>query len=363
MVKLANEIVARVKKLRELVNVSGLTGVLITRKSDVRYFSGFTGDDSILLITSNKKYLITDGRYVEEAEKSTRGYDIVKWKDHPASYAASLIAKRQNKKVGICDNHLTVNWHKKLTVGGVKTAPFDSVIANIREQKSEWEVGKISQSLVAIEKAFRCFKDHIKVGMTEKELKLELELQMFDQGVEKPSFETIVAEGRNSSLPHAHAGDRKISAGSILLIDFGGEIEGYCSDLTRTLFISEISDKWRERYEIVLAAQMAGIVTLKAGRDIKEADKAARAVFSGAECEEYFIHSLGHGVGMDVHELPRLSSKTVGKMASGAVVTVEPGLYFPGEGGIRIEDMIVVEPGRTRVLSTLEKNIESIVIA
>ena len=211
MLKLANEIIARIKKLRKLLNVSDLSGALITKKTDVRYFSGFTGDDSILLITLNKKYLITDGRYVEEAEKSTSGYDIVKWKDHPASYVASLISEKQNKKIGICDNHLTVNWHKKLTAGGVKTAPFDSVIANIREQKSEWEVCKISQSLVAIEDAFRSFKKRIKVGMTEKELKLELELQMFGQGIEKPSFETIVAEGANSSLPHAHAGDRKIA--------------------------------------------------------------------------------------------------------------------------------------------------------
>ena len=362
MDKIAKEITNRVKRLRELLNVSGLAGALITRKSDVRYFSGFTGDDSILLVTLNKKYLLTDGRYIEEAENSTRGYEIIKWKEHPVSHAVSIISKKQNKKIGICDTHLTVNWHKKLLVDGIKTAPLDSVIATVREKKSDWEITCISKSLSAIEAAFRNFKPHIKVGMTEKDLKLELEFKMYSQGVERPSFETIVAEGANASLPHAHAGNRKIKDGSVLLIDFGGEIDGYCSDLTRTLFISEISDKWRERYEIVLAAQMAGIVTLKAGREIKEADKAARAVFSGAECEEYFIHSLGHGVGMDVHEMPRVSSKTIGKMPVGAVVTVEPGLYYPGEGGIRIEDMVVVEHNRTRVLSTLEKDIDSIVV-
>ncbi len=359
---LAKEIEIRIKKLRQLVGVSGLAGALITRNSDVRYFSGFTGDDSLLLITSAKKYLITDGRYVEEAQQSTSGYDILTWKNHPATFAAKLLSKKANKKIGISDNDISVNWYKKILAEGLKTAPLDSVIASIREQKSEWEIEKITTSIQAIEAAFREFKGHVNVGMTEKELKLELELQMLDQGIEKPSFDTIVAEGVNSSLPHAHAGERVIKDKSILLIDFGGVIDGYCSDLTRTLFISEVTDLWRERYEVVLAAQMAGIVSIKCGREIKEADKAARAVFAGAECEEYFVHSLGHGVGIDVHESPRVSSKITTKMPAGAVVTVEPGLYYPGEGGIRIEDMVVVRNDRTTVLSSLEKDIESVVI-
>ncbi len=362
MVKLAAEVGVRVKRLLELLAVSGLSGALLTRKSDVRYFSGFTGDDSVLLITRTHKYLLTDGRYVEEAEKTTYGYEILKWKEHPASFALTLLPQQGKVKLGVSDNDLKVNWYKKLLGGGLETAPIDSLVASVREQKSEWEIEMITKSLAVIEKAFREFKGVIKAGMSERELKLEFEYRMYRAGAEQLAFETIVAEGANSSLPHAHAGERVLREGSILLLDFGGVIDGYCSDLTRTLFCGAIAPLWRERYEIVLAAQQAGIVSFRAGREIQEIEKAARAVFTGAEVEKYFIHSLGHGVGMEVHEAPRVSLKAVGKIPLGAVVTVEPGLYFPGEGGIRIEDMVVVEKTRARVLSTLEKDIESVVV-
>ncbi len=361
MVKLVREVTARVKRFKELLAVSGIAAALVTRKSDVRYFSGFTGDDSCLLLTKRQDYLITDGRYVEEAKNTTRLYEVVTWKDHPAAFAAELLPGTI-KKIGICDNHLTVHWHKKLLGAGLNTVPLDSVIANIREQKSAWEVDKIRDSLKAVESAFREFKSRIKVGMTEKELKLELEFLMYRQGVEAPSFDTIVAEGENASLPHAHAGERCIAQGSILLIDFGGIIDGYCSDLTRTLFIGDVSDQWRERYELVLQAQQAGMAVIKAGAETKSSDIAAREVFAAAGVEENYLHSLGHGVGMDIHELPRLSKKAAGKLPAGAVVTVEPGLYYPGFGGIRIEDMVLVERSGVRVLSTLEKDLESAVV-
>ena len=363
MVTGAREIPARVRRLNELLGVSGLKGALITAGSDVRYFSGFTGDDSYLLITPEKKYLITDGRYVEEAENSTTGYDIVTWKEHPASFVAELLAERAKKKLGICDNNITVNWYKKLVSAGIDMAPLDTVIARIREEKSEGEIGKITASLRAVEAAFREFKEIIKSGMSEKELKLELEYRMYAYGVEKPSFDTIVATGANSSLPHAHAGDRTIAAGSILLIDFGGIIDGYCSDLTRTLFVAEVSAEWRQRYELVLAAQKAGIAAVRQGAELRAIDRAARDVFAKEGVAEYFVHSLGHGVGLDVHELPRLSASAMGRMPAGAVCTVEPGLYFPGEGGIRIEDMVLAGRNGSRVLSTLEKDLEAMVVS
>ena len=362
MVSGAREIPFRVRRLTELLGVSGLNGALITARSDVRYFSGFTGDDSCLLITPGKKYLVTDGRYVEEAENSTVGYEIVTWKEHPAVFAADLFSNDSGRKLGVCANNLTVNWYKKLGAAGINMAPLDSVIARIREEKSEWEIEQIMTSLRAVEAAFREFNKMIKIGMSEKELKLELEYCMYAQGVENPSFDTIVAAGANSSLPHAHAGDRRIAAGSILLIDFGGVINGYCSDLTRTLFIAEISAEWQERYELVLAAQKAGIEAVHHGVELRNIDRAAREVFVEAGVAEYFVHSLGHGVGLDVHELPRLSSVALGKMPIGAVCTVEPGLYFPGEGGIRIEDMVVAGRNGTIVLSTLEKDLGTMVV-
>ena len=363
MVTKVIEVERRIKKLKELLSVSGLTGVLLTKQSDVRYFCGFTGDDSLLLLTAGKRYLITDSRYTEEAELTAENCEVVVWKEHPVSFAATLLEKEKCVKIGVSFNHLTLSCFKKLSIAGVDVAPIDSIVSKIREEKSEWEIEKITASIAAVEAAFREFKNHINVGMTEKELRLELELQMYSQGIEHTSFETIVAEGENSSLPHAHPGNRKIKPGSVLLIDFGGVLDGYCSDLTRTLFIKEVSEIWRKRYEIVLAAQLAGIVALKAGRDIKDSDKAARRIFASHDCEDYYMHSLGHGVGLDVHEAPRLSVKASGKIAAGSVITVEPGLYYPQEGGIRIEDMVVVRRSSTRVLSRLEKDLESSIIS
>lgn len=363
MVTNATEVERRIKRLKSLLAVSGLSGVIITKKSDVRYFSGFTGDDSVLLIVPRKKYLITDSRYTEEAEQTVCGFEIAVWKEHPFAFAGSLLDKRKIRKIGASFNDLTVTAARKLSAGGIELAPVDSIISKIREEKSEWEIRKISSSIKVIEKAFREFKSHISIGMTEKDIRLELEWQMYAQGADKTSFETIVAEGKNSSLPHAHAGKRKISRGSILLIDFGGVVDGYCSDLTRTLFIGDVSEKWRKRYEIVLAAQKAGIKNLKAGVELKTADEAARAVFAAADCEDKYVHSLGHGVGLDVHESPRISVKSPGKIVAGSVITVEPGLYYSGEGGIRIEDMVVTMRDGTRVLSRLEKNLESSIVS
>jgi len=358
----SNEVNNRVKALQRLLTAIGLKAAFITAPADVRYFSGFTGSESYLLITPRKKLLITDNRYSEEAEKTAPDFQMVIWKMHPAEFSAQQLNDLNIDKCGICQNNLTVTWHKHLTKKKIRTVAIDSVISNIRSVKSDLEIRAIAKALRCAEEAFTNTLTKIREGMTEMDVRLELEWQMMRLGASEPAFETIVAAGANASLPHAHAGTRKLKANKMLLIDFGARVNGYNSDLTRTLFIGNIPKIWLERYELILQAQQAGIDAIKAGVACAEADKAARKVFAQGGVLDNFTHSLGHGVGLEVHEAPRLSERSKDKLKEGNIVTVEPGLYFPGSGGIRTEDMVAVTENGAKVLSTLAKDAESMVI-
>lgn len=357
-----DEIRQRMQRLQKALAVKKVQAALFVCPHNVRYFTGFTGSDSCLLLAGRKHWLITDSRYTEEAALSAPLVEAVCWKKHPAEFAAELLKKSGISRVGFCQQHLTVAWFNHLKKARFSLQPVDELASSLRMLKSEAEVRAILKALKCAQDAFRALKPQIKVGMTEMEVRLELEYQMLTRGASAPAFETIVAAGANASLPHAHAGARKLKSGGLLLIDFGACVDGYNSDLTRTLFLDTIPKIWLRRYEAVLAAQVAGIQELKAGAPVAKADEAARAVFASAGLLEKFTHSLGHGVGLQVHESPRLSVRSSEVLQAGHIVTVEPGIYLPRQGGIRIEDMAYITVGGARILSSLEKNAETAVV-
>ncbi len=359
-----SEIETRLRQFRAALRRERIGGFYATRREDVHYLSGFTGADSALLITARQQWLLTDARYTEEAAQSAPRFETLTWKKSLARFAGELAVKNRVKTLGFTSSHLTVALHQELRKGarGAKTIAADALVRDQRQIKSPWEIRRIGKALRCAEAAFAAVRRHLQAGMTEAEVRLELEWEMRRRGAADAAFETIVAAGANASRPHAHAGQRRLQKGGLVLIDFGCRLGGYHSDLTRVLFLGSIPRPWREHYEAVLAAQKAGIKAVGPGVRCRDADKAAREVLKEAGCGDRFTHSLGHGLGLQVHEPPGLNRRSGVLLQPGMVVTVEPGVYYPKRGGIRLEDdVLVTETGR-RTLSRLPKDLDWAVI-
>ncbi|MCD7896170.1 MAG: Xaa-Pro peptidase family protein [Planctomycetaceae bacterium] len=340
---------------------------VLTRSEDCFYYTGYTGEDAVVLVAarSGKTWLLTDPRYREEAERSARDCEVVMWKGSPASHAGGILRKLRVKSVGITANHMTVQFLSTLqTAAPAVGTPEDvsPLISRQRAVKSAGEIRAMREALACAETSFRTARARWKTGMTEADVKNDLEWEMRRNGASGTAFDTIVASGANASLPHAHAGKRKVAAGKMLLIDFGARL-GHCnSDLTRTLWPGDIPPVWKKRYAAVLAAQLAAIAAIGPGVHGADVHRLAVDVFSKTGLAGYFTHGLGHGVGLVVHEDPRLSPSWDKPLAPGHIVTVEPGVYFPGSGGIRTEDMVLVTAKGREVLSSLGKDLDSMVI-
>ncbi len=359
------EIAARAEKFQNVLDELGLNGALLNRKEDVHYFSGYSGSDAVLLFAGKRRQLITDARYTEEAAKSVYNCEVVLWRKSFGWFAGTQCRKFKLRKIGYTPSALTVAFFNSLKDALDKSAAWqgiDAKIFELRAIKSRFEIQAMEAALACAEKAFAKAKKRWKAGMTEKEVKDDLEWEMRRFGASDAAFETIVAAGPNASLPHAHAGERLLKKGKMLLIDFGARVGYYNSDLTRTMWLEDIPRIWRKRYQAVLDSQLAAIDVIAAGVTGDVPDSAARAVLAKANMEEYFTHSLGHGVGLAVHEEPRLSRVYLKPLQPGQIVTVEPGVYFPGSGGIRIEDMAAVEKQGVRILSSLPKDPASAVL-
>lgn len=360
------EIAARLERFFNVLERGELDGALLDQRDDIHYFTGYSGSDAVLLLAAGRRrgWLITDSRYREEAEASAPGVETVIWKNGFAAFVGKAIRRHRLCKLGHTPASLSLAFFEAMRVESGFAVSWRSVgpdIAALRAIKDATEVAAIGAALRCAEDAFTAARKRWRVGMTEREVKNDLEWEMRARGAEDAAFETIVAAGANASLPHAHAGEGKIRPGKMLLIDFGARVGRYNSDLTRTLWPGAIPGVWAKRLQVVLAAQRAGIEAVAAGVPRARPENAARRVMAEAGLEEFFIHSLGHGVGLAVHEEPRLGRKAMGVLAAGNVVTAEPGLYFPGAGGIRIEDMVLVTESGARVLSSLPREPESLV--
>lgn len=340
-------------------------GIIIVSPENRRYFTHFPSSDGILIVTKSDALFLTDSRYIEAAQNSVKGCRIKELKrlseQIPDIYKEIGISEMTAPKFLVESNLLTVSLLKSLrkafrgvtlsTVGG------DKIIRSLREIKTSDEIESIIAAQRIAESAFNHILNFIKPGVSEKDIALELDFYMLKNGAEALSFETIAVSGAKTSMPHGVPNDSTVKSGDFVTMDFGAVVDGYHSDMTRTVAVGKISDKQIEVYNTVLKAQQNALNAVKAGVSTHDADAAARSVIEAAGYGEYFRHSTGHGVGIEIHETPNLSPNSNKNLAAGNVVTVEPGIYIPGEFGVRIEDMVCVTDNGCINLTSAPKNL------
>ncbi|MBQ8029763.1 MAG: aminopeptidase P family protein [Clostridia bacterium] len=320
---------------------------LIISKENVKYLTSFSSSNGYLLITPEKSVFLTDSRYIEAAEKTIKTCDEICEIKSVEKTLSPIVKKLKIRTMAVEQSRMTLSqlesFKKSFSeVSFLTNSLLDDEIDLLRSVKTKEESEKIEKAQRIAEKAFLHVLGFIKPGVTEKEIALELDYYMLRNGAEALSFETIAVSGKNSSMPHGVPGEKKIEKGDFITMDFGAVFEGYHSDMTRTVAVGEVSDKQAEVYNIVLEAQKAGLEKIRAGVPCNLIDKAARDLISSKGYGEFFGHGYGHGVGIEIHEYPRLSPFSQAVLKEGNVVTAEPGIYLPGEFGVRIEDMVIV---------------------
>ena len=341
---------------------------LIISETNRLYFTEFDSSDGFLLVSNLGAIFITDSRYIEAAEKSIKNCKVLLQKSGKDFYEqlVSSVKSLGGKSVLIEASRLSVsqaNFYEQLFAENrIKfntTNKLDNLISELRITKSEEEKVKIAKAQKIAEKAYKNILPMIKPGVKEVEIAAALDFEMRKLGASAPSFETIVAAGKNSSMPHAVPGATKVKSGDFVTLDFGAVFEGYHSDTTRTVAVGKISSEMANVYDIVLSAQKAGVLALRAGVSNRDADKVCRDIIERAGFGDAFGHSTGHGVGVEIHEAPTLYSRAKKKveLKAGMVVTVEPGIYLPGKFGVRIEDMLMITEEGSYNFVTLPKKL------
>jgi Xaa-Pro aminopeptidase len=342
-------------RLQELLGERELDRMLVTDLVNVRYLTGFTGTNGACICGADVRLFLTDFRYTERAETEVEGWEIVT----AAGDWVAAIAERLEGKVGFEDDHMAVRSLEKLKekLGErVEPVPAGGVVEGLRRVKDEGELAAIGEAAKLADEVWAWALERGLGGRTERDVAGAAEARIRELGGE-PSFPAIVAAGPNGALPHAEPGEREIGAGELVVFDMGAQVDGYCSDGTRTFATGEPGEAAREVYDLVLASQLAALGAIKAGETGEDVDGVARKLIDEAGHKEHFGHGLGHGVGLEVHEGPRLSPRSDDVLAPGEVVTVEPGVYLPGEYGVRIEDFVVVTEDGYRNLSTVPKDL------
>lgn len=363
----------RHKAVREAMKELKLDAMMLTHPGDLAYVTNFTGEDSIGIVTQDDITLVTDFRFKEQAEIEAGWVTAVVREGKMSDALAKTLVDLKLGRVGFEANFTTfgqihaldkaieglVKEQKAPAGTKVEFVPLENVMVNLRKVKDDFEIGVIRKAVEVAEEAFTAIRGEIKPGQTENYLAGLLGFELRARGASDSSFPIIVASGPNSSLPHYRPKENLIQKDQPLLFDWGARYDGYCSDLTRTMLIGRVSPKIREVYKVVLEAQRAAIAFLRPGVTTVQADTVAREIIDRAGYKDFFGHSLGHGIGRDIHENPSLrKTPPEEELRPGNVVTVEPGIYIPGEGGVRIEDDILITHSGCEVLSSLGKNIE-----
>jgi len=336
----------------------GTDALLITDLTNVRYISGFTGSSGFLIISRKQDMFVTDFRYQEQAKQQVKGFKIVIERGERAKEIRELADGSGIRKLGFEDHHMTHRFYKKLLRKKLKLKPCVDAVESLRIIKSEEEIAFIKKAVHRAEMAFRKLRPHIKPGVTEKALALRLEELLKKEGCSRLPFEVIVAAGPTAALPHAKPTNKALKKGDLVIFDWGGEYNGYFSDMTRTVLLKgkDIS-RQREIYGTVLEAQKRAIRSVRPDIKASAVDAAARDFINGEGHEEHFGHGTGHGVGLLVHEKPSVSWRSKDQISENMVFTIEPGIYIPGFGGVRIEDMVVVTKDGATVLTILPKTL------
>ena len=337
----------------------GINGMLISHIRNVRYLTGFTGSSACLLITGRERIFFTDPRYEEQAKREVRGFDIVIERNERPKEILEQARAVGVKTLGF-ESTVSYAFYKALLRKGIRVKGITNLIEEMRRVKSALEIKAITKAVERAEKAFLEVKHYIRPGVPERHLAVRLETALKKQGCTVIPFDIIVASGKNSAMPHARPSDNRIKPGDFVMFDWAGEAGGYFSDMTRTFLMKGGRDlsKKIEVYTAVLNANVSAIRSVHHETAARMVDKTARDVIKKAGYGDYFGHGTGHGVGLDVHELPRISRFGRESIRSGMVFTVEPGIYLPGLGGVRIEDMVLVERQGCRTMTSLPKKLE-----
>lgn len=347
--------ILRLNKLCQKMADHQLEALLVKSSSNVYYLSGFTGTNAMLFITLNKSYLLTDFRYTEQATNQSPDFEIIREDQEPLRKISEFA--RGLKNIGMEEEATSWADYRKTKeiLSGCDLRDASEILRELRQVKDESEIEVLRQAIKITDEAFLSVVDKIKPGVVEAELSLELEITLRRLGASGRSFDYIVASGKRSAMPHGVASTKKINNHELVTLDFGAKYHMYCSDLTRTVFVGQPEAKHREIYHIVLEAQQKAIQELKPGMTGKEVDAIARNVISQAGYRDFFGHGLGHSLGIDIHENPRLNTREQKVLEPGMVVTVEPGIYIPDWGGVRIEDVVLVTNFGAEVLTRAPK--------
>jgi Xaa-Pro aminopeptidase len=342
-----------------MVHAVGAEAALVTRLVNVRYLTGFTGSNAALLVTDREDLLCTDGRYLTQAQQEAPGIELVV--DRECAPALVDRAGRDGvRRLAFEAHDVTVELHAELAAmtGAPELMALGHAVETLRTVKDDGELALLREACAIGDQALLDTLDGTAPGQTEREVARRLEAAMVEFGADGIAFETIVATGPNSAIPHHQPTDREILRGDLLKIDFGARYQGYHADCTRTMLVGGAPAEWQsEIYDVVRRAQRAGRHALTVGADLRAVDAAAREVVAEAGYGDSFSHGLGHGVGLEIHEAPMLGVRATGRLAGRTPVTVEPGVYLPGRGGVRIEDTLVVGEGAPELLTTTSKDL------
>jgi Xaa-Pro aminopeptidase len=351
----------RVEKVLALLSKMELDACLLKGMDNIFYLTGFRGSEGTLLVTRGDVFLMTDFRYITYAQEVTHGIKIVELRDKK-NILGEICNQYGIRKIGFDSLHTPFFTYKKWleAVESVEFVPLDSIIEEIRKNKEPEEIDRIIEAIEIATKAFTEVFGGIHPGQTEKEVANNLDYAMRQLGAEGPSFQTIVASGPRAALPHAEPTDKRIREGEMVIIDFGAQANGYCSDETCTLSIGEVNGKMHDIYTIVNNAKQLALDKIKVGKPIKEVDMMVRGYIEEAGYGDFFRHGTGHGVGIAVHEAPAINSTGEGLLEEGMVITIEPGIYIPNLGGVRLEDMVLITADAPRVLTSIRKDMLNI---
>ena len=347
---------ARADRLVELLAERELDALVVTNLTNVRYLTGFTGSNAACIVGRDERVFLTDFRYVEQSREQVRDFD----RPGAGSDLLADVAARLRGTVGFEEDHLTVAAHRKLAEkvpDGVELVPVSGLVEGLRAIKDETEIAAMAAAADIATAAYETLLERPLAGRTERDVAMGLVRFMEDQGSEPPCYSPIVASGTHGALPHAVPRDVEIPRDTLVVIDLGACVDGYCSDCTRTLATGPVGDEVAEAYDLVQRAQGEALAAVTAGADCRAVDGVAREIIGAAGHADHFGHGLGHGVGLQVHEAPRLGRTADGTLAAGNAVTVEPGVYLPGHFGVRIEDLVIVTEAEPRVLTAFPKDL------
>jgi Xaa-Pro aminopeptidase len=351
---MANSYSHRVHELQKLVRKNSLDALLVTSPADWYYLTGFTGESGVLIVGPRQVTLVTDGRFTAQAAEELRGVRVVEQKDGLYRSCGELLKNQRARRVGFDPNQSTVGQAhllKKAVGTAIQLKEAGGLVASLRARKDVAELAQMRKAAILASQVVEYAIGLLKPGIREFEVAAEIEYQMRRKGASGAAFESIVAFGARAALPHARPTAKRLRKNELVVLDLGAILGKYCSDITRTVYVGKAPARIRLWYQAVLEAQVAAIQAIAPGKSGGEVDAAARGVLAAHRLDQYFVHSTGHGLGLEVHEDPRLAKGQKTQLALGNVVTIEPGVYIAGVGGIRIEDDVVVQQGRNEVLT------------